>query len=219
MPFKLSLNYLGMTFNPCRCYTEYTPVMDVAILFGTSPGPTADERFAAQRELVKGLVNKYEISKQKTLVSYVSQDTRPAVILKLKDNTDKNYVIKLADSIVNRKVISTMDKNLIFINNTVFSGDHGARDNVPKSILYFVDSKQIGDKGEINEFVERLRASKVKLVIVGQGDSVEKDALQPLAYDKESIFFANNMKDIDRLITPVSDALKPGTLLYIVLMK
>lgn len=184
--------------------------MDVAVVLGTSTGSSSDTNFDAQKELVKGLLKKYDISQKKTLVSYISMDTVPFITSKLGDARDKNDALRILDSVINRKQTTSMDNVLTFINDTVFSSERGARLGVPKSILYFVDTDQTGDKRAISQLAQKQRAANVKLVIVGQGGSVNKEDLTPVAYDEKSVFFPPDMKEIWKYVNPVSVALQPG---------
>ena len=189
---------------------DYTPVMDVAFLFGTSPGPLAVERFAAQKKLVKGILNRYEISRQKALVSLILKDDQPVVVLKLGDATNKHEASLAIDSLRNRKRTSSMANLLTFINNTVFSSGNGARQGVPKSILYFVDEKLSEIQNDVKEIAAKLREDNVKLVFVTQGDSVDVDKLKLFVPDEHTIFTEPNLTTLDRSVTPVSAALKPS---------
>ena len=188
----------------------YTPIVDLAFLLGTSPGPLANERFAAQKNLVKGILKKYDVSKKKALISLILKDTQPFIALNLGDTTNKKDAELLIDSLRNRKRTIPMANALAFINNTVFTVRNGARPGVPKSILYFVDDMETGNRNNANEIAGKLREYKVKLVIVNQGDPVETDKLKLLAPGNESVFSVPDLKNIDRFIVPVSDALKPG---------
>ena len=189
---------------------DYTPVMDVAFLFGTSPGPLADERFAAQKKLVKGILNRYEISRQKALVSLILKDDQPVVVLKLGDATNRHEASLAIDSLRSRKRTSSMASLLTFINNTVFSSGNGARQGVPKSILYFVDEKLSENQNALKNIAAKLREDNVKLVFVMQDDSVDDDKLKLLVPDDHTLFTAPSLKTIDRHVTPVANALKPG---------
>ena len=189
---------------------DYTPIVDLAFLLGTSPGPLANERFAAQKNLVKGILKKYDVSKKKALISLILKDTQPFIALNLGDTTNKKDAELLIDSLRNRKRTIPMVNALAFINNTVFTVRNGARPGVPKSILYFVDDMETGNQNNANEIAGKLREYKVKLVIVNQGDPVETDKLKLLAPGNESVFSVPDLKNIDRFIVPVSDALKPG---------
>ena len=140
----------------------------------------------------------------------ILKDTQPVIALNLGDTTNKKDAELLIDSLRNRKRTIPMANALAFINNTVFTVRNGARPGVPKSILYFVDDMETGNRNNANEIAAKLRESKVKLVIVNQGDPVETDKLKLLAPGNESVFSVPDLKNIDRFIVPVSDALKPG---------
>ena len=189
--------------------------MDLAFVFGTSPGPLASERFAAQKDLVNGILKKYDISKQKALVSFILKDTQPILRLKLGGITNREDVAVKIASLRNRKQIVPMASLLAFVNNTVFSVNNGARLGVPKSILYFVDSKDPGSHSEVSKIAAKLKEDEVKLVFVAQGNSVDIHKLNLLAPRKPSVFSPTDLKTTNKLVIPIAGALKPGMLAYL----
>lgn len=196
------------------CRVGYSPIVDIAFLLGTSPGTLANEQFAAQKNIVKGILKKFDLSKNKALISLILKDTQPFLALKLGGTTNRKDAELLIESLKNRKRTVPLASALAFIYNTVFSVSNGARPGVPKSVLYFIDDRQTGDQNNANEIAAKLREAKVKLVIVTQGDSMDTDKLNYLAPDKESILSLPDSKSADRFILPISDALKPGKFLY-----
>lgn len=189
-------------------------MLDLAILFGTSPTANSKERFAAQKKLVKDILKKYDLSKEKTLVSFIMNEKPPVSIMKLGDITDKTMAVRLIDSIVDHKKNIDLGNALAFIREKVFSPDQGARPNVPKSVLIFIDSKNIGDLREASEVSKKLKDEGIKLIIIGQGNDINKNGLVPLAYNGSTIFFPPDMEEIEKLVRPVSDAIKPGEWIF-----
>ena len=181
--------------------------MDLAILTGTSPAVDADSKFEAQKTLIKEVLGQYDLSRDKTLVSFVSRDTQPVLLSKLGDITDRNTAINFVNTMKNPKKSGDLDGYLSFIKETVFSLKQGARANVPKSILIFEDSKRTGDKAD--EVSQSLKDKKMKLVIVGLGNDIDKNNLEKLG-DKESIFFPPELESIGAVGKPVARALRPG---------
>ena len=197
------------TFSNAFSSLEQSPKFDLAILTGTAED-IGDKKFTAQKALIKSLLKKHDISKNATLVAFVSHDTTPVVLSRIGDVMDKKMALMLADAISNKGRESSLDKALRKINNTVFSIAEGARPNTPKSMLLFVDSKNIGEIKTVSAIAKKLKDEKTKLVIIGMGDSVDKDILRPLAYDKESVFFPPDLDSLEKLTDPVTKALKPG---------
>lgn len=191
--------------------SEQSPKFDLAILTGTT-ADTGDKKFSAQKALVKSILKKHDISKNATLVAYVSHDTTPMILSRIGDVMDKKMALMLVDAINNKGRESSLDVALMRINNTVFSTAEGARPNTPRSILLFVDSKNTGDIKAVSAIAKKLKDEKTKLVIIGMGKDIDRDILRPLAYDKESIFFPPDLESMEKLTDPITKALKPGEL-------
>ena len=126
---------------------------------------------------------------------------------------DKATAIRLADAVLNSGDSSDSAGALQLVNDTVFAPGNGARSNVPKSIVMFVDKKDIADSRVINELAKRLKEEGTKLVIIGMGNDVDKDALKPLVHNNGAVFFPPNLDEVQRIVDPVLAALKPGNVI------
>ena len=189
----------------------------MAIIFGSSE-PDSIKKYSAQRTIIKSVLDKLDISTTSVLPAFVSHGKPPILNSRIGEIVDKATAIRLADAVLNSGDSSDSAAALQLVNDTVFAPRNGARLNVPKSIVMFVDKKDIGDSRIINELAEQFKEEGAKLVIIGMGKDVDKDALKPLAHNNGAIFFPPNLDEVQRIVDPVLAALKPGNLIKIVLL-
>ena len=183
--------------------------VDLAVLLGSSK-PSAEEKFGAQKAFVKKIFSKFDISRKTMLPAFVSLGPVPRVVSKIGEVTDRLMAARIIDEIRNYNDSSDMSSALKLVKNYVFSEDQGARPNVPKSILMFVDKKNTGDSKVLNELAEQFKRDGTKLVVIGLGDEVDKEALKPLVHKNGAIFLPPTLNELRKITEPVYGTLKPG---------
>ena len=159
---------------------------------------------------MKKLIGKFDISRQAVLPAFVSYGPIPTAVSRIGDITDKLMADLTIDRIRNSNDSSDLSGALNLVKNYVFSPEQGARPNVARSILMFVDKKNKGDSKVINELGKQFKDDGTKLVVVGLGDEVDKEALKPITHKNGAVFFPPTLEDLERSIEPVSVALLPG---------
>ena len=191
--------------------------LDLAIIFGSSE-PNSVKKINAQRTFIKSALEKLDISKKAVLPAFVSHGKPPALNSRIGKIIDKAAAIRLSDTVPNSGDSSNAASALLLVNDTVFAPGNGARLNVPKSVIMFVDTKDIGDSRVINELAKRFKEEDTKLVIIGMGKDVDKDALKPLVHNNGAIFFPPNLEEMQKIVDPVVAAIKPGKHCYVCLI-
>ena len=191
--------------------------LDLAIIFGSSE-PNSVKKINAQRAFIKSALEKLEISKTEVLPAFVSHGKPPVLNSRIGEITDKATAIRLADAVPNSRDSGYSASALQLINDTAFAPGNGARLDVPKSIIIFVDKKDIGDSRVINELAKQFKEEGTKLVIIGIGKDVHKDALKPLVHNNGAIFFPPNLEEMQRIVDPVVAAIKQGKHCYVCLI-
>ena len=184
--------------------------LDLAILLGSSE-PNSVEKFKAQKTFVKNIFGKFKISRNGMLPAFVSLGPVPKAISKIGEVTDKLMAAKIMDGMRNYNDSNDMSSALKLVKNYVFSKDQGARLNVPKSILMFVDKKNTGDSKQLNHLAAQFKKEGTKLIVIGLGEEVDKKALKPLVHKNGAIFFPPALDELERITEPVYKILKPGT--------
>lgn len=183
--------------------------VDISILLGSSQ-PNANGKFKAQIAFVKKLIGKFDISKQAILPAFVSYGPIPTAVSRIGEITNKLMAERTIDRIRNSNDSSDLSSALSLVKNYVFSTEQGARPNVARSILVFVDKKNEGDPKVINELGKKFKDDRTKLVIIVLGDEVDKETLKPMTHKNGVIFFPPTLEDLEKSIEPVSLALQPG---------
>ena len=182
--------------------------VDLAIILGSSK-PNAGEKLRAQKAFVKKIFTKFDISRKAMLPAFVSLGPVPTVVSRIGEVTDRLMAARIMDGLRNFNDSSDMSNALMLVKNYVFSTDQGSRLNVPKSILIFVDKKNTGDSKKLNQLAAQFKKEGTRLVVIGLGDEVDKEALKPLAHKNGAIFFPPTLDDLGSIIVPVVRTLKP----------
>ena len=183
--------------------------VDLAILLGSSK-PNAGEKFRAQKAFVKKIFNKFDISRKAMLPAFVSLGPISMVVSRIGEVTDRVMAARIMDTMSNFDDSSDISSALMLVKTYVFPTDQGARPNVPKSILMFVDKKNTGDSKVLNKLAAQFKKEGTQLVIIGLGDEVDKEALKPLVHKNGAIFFPPTLDELEKIIEPVYGTLKPG---------
>ena len=189
-------------------FLSATP-LDLAIIFGSSE-PDSIKKFNAQQAFIKSALEKLDISKKSVLPAFISHGAPPILKSRIGEIMDKATAIRLTGALLNSGDSTDPAAAMRLVNSTVFVPENGARPNVPKSIVMFVDKKDIGDRTVINKLAKRFKEEGTKLVIIGIGKDVDKDALKPLVNNNGAVFFPPNLEEMQRIVNPVIVAIKPG---------
>lgn len=179
------------------------------VLLGTSD-PDASRKFNFQKNFVNTLLEKFDISRDGTLTGVVSYGLPPSIEWRLGSRVDKVSTKESINKLRNSGYSTDIDKAFALVNDTILKTSQGARPNTPKSVLMFVDKKSIGDQKKITDMAKYFKDEKIRLVIVGLGNAIDKEMLKPLAFDENSYFFPPSLEEIQPLVKPVVAAILPG---------
>ena len=186
-------------------------LLDLAVIIGSS-GSDAGEKLRAQKAFVKKIFSKFDISRKAVLPAFVSLGPVPTAVSRIGEVTDRLMAARIMDVMRIFYESGDVSSALNVVKNYVFSTDQGARLNVPKSILMFVDKKNLGDSKMLNKLAAQFKEEGTKLVVVGLGNEVDKEALKPLVHKNGAVFFPPTLDELEGIIEPVYRNLKsiPG---------
>ena len=165
--------------------------MDIAFAFGAD-GPNAQSTFAAEMLVAKNIVKKHKVSPAATLVSTILYDSDAYVKSKFQDGDDQGKVIAEIDNIRRIKDGNNVAAALKIAQSQVFTTASGARANIPKVLVLFVDKMRTRDP-ESGRIAKELRNNGVKVIVVAVGPEVEKDAVSRLVGDSKDILYPSQL--------------------------
>ncbi len=194
---------------------------DLFVLLGSS-NPDADQKFAAQKSLLKSLIEKLDISDRSTLVSFVSYNKPPVFNTRIGEDTNRDETLRTLNRIINYQQSSHIAAALQSVNNSIFSRSSVAKRPVAKrpsvakipsvatSVMMFVDKRDVDDKRVINQVAKHFKDNGIKLVIIAIGGDVDGDYLKTLASDENSVFFPPNLDELKMSSVAIDKAIQPG---------
>ena len=108
------------------------------------------------------------------------------------------------------RINSDLYQALTLINATFLNTVVGTRANAQKKILMFVEDNPVGEQSRMEALAKSLKDRKVKLVIVATGRNESKPPLDVFAYNPNSFFAPITLKNLKKMLEPVSSALQSG---------
>ncbi len=183
--------------------------LDVGVLFGAD-GSNADATLNAEKELIKKVIDRVDIGPSAILVGAILYESTPEVVFKLGDYVTRQQLKQAVDGIQRSKGGNDIIKGLQMVRDQLFNERYGARRNVPKTLIVFVD-KRLRSENEVKQVVRiarDLREKRVKIIAIGIGREVNKKLLTSLTNDK--IFHPPTLESVGDILTGVSEASKPG---------
>ena len=183
------------------------------ILLGASD-PDASRKFNFQKNFINTILEVLNISRDSILTGVISYGLTPSIEWRLGDRVDRVATKGSINKLQNPGYSTEIDKALTLANDTLLKTSQGARLNTPKSVLMFLDKKSVGDQKKIADMAKYFKDEKIKLVIVGLGNDIDKEMLKPLAFDENSYFFPPSLAEMQPLVKPVAAAIQPGMLLH-----
>ena len=184
---------------------------DIGVLFGAS-GKNARNTFDAEKSFATKLLDQYNISPTQTLIGAVTYAKDASVTMPFGSATSKEGVKNAIARLRYPGDGANLRKALEVARDQLFSVTQGARRNVPKTLIVFVDKKSSSVPAELSSVVESLRTKRIKIIAVGIGDEVDPKELQILADDKDALFFPPTLEELERQVIPVVEASQPGKL-------
>lgn len=188
--------------------------MDMAVLIG-SASDKADKLYREQIAFIIEYLKNYKIGADGVLPGVISNTQDPSVLLNIGSLSTSSEVIDFLQNSKNIKEEPDLEKAILLIRDHLFKFENGARRDVQKSILIFLD-KNVQISNELQIMMSNLRKSGVRTVIIGQGDDVDKDKLVPLlpTDDIDAFFFPEDLLSLKRFLKPIVDRLLPGNTIY-----
>ena len=182
--------------------------LDLAVLFGGS-GLNSDSTFVAQKRFIKSLLGRHKISRDATLLGALNYCEDAKIAMKIGSAINLDMTKKLIDNIMFNKDTCNLTKALEIARNTLFAETNGARRNVPKTLILFIDETMSNLPLTALDAAQRLKDDGIKVVVIALNSKVDPKTLNALA-DKGALFLPSSLEEMERQVIPVVQAVLPG---------
>lgn len=180
--------------------------LDVVFILGAT-GQNAEQTFKTQKEFVIKLFDEYKISSEDMLPGLVTYSARNVInigdVSNKKDAVDVFRKLRFIDSGTNAVIALQRSAS------DVLTTEKGARKNVPKFVLLFVDDEdQINDslRNHIKDFEDR----NIKVVIVAIGPDITADKATKLSSDNVDVIYVSRPTMLIDQVAKVGKLLSEG---------
>ncbi len=181
-------------------------------MFGAD-GANADATFAAEKELIKKMIDKSDIAQSATLFGAVIYDTDANLAIRFGDVYSKENAKNAIERLQRIRAGNNLARGLEVARDRLFNEKYGARRNVAKTLIVFVDKKSSSE--EINRMAtvaKQLQDSGVKMIVIGVGSEVDEKQLSALASDSTTLFKPPTLESLKDVLSKMAEASIPGKL-------
>ena len=181
--------------------------VDLGFIFGAD-GVHADRNFNAAKDLAKRMVEKYNISKASALVGGIIYDDSARLLWKLGDAGDVRATVSKIEKLTRSRRGRNLQKALEIARDDLYNVENGARRNIPKTLVIFVDANPTGDSLPI--VARELKQSGVKIVVVATSFEVDPAVAKEIASDKALVETPDLARTLNKTLDAVLFRSKPG---------
>ena len=185
----------------------YKKPLDLAFLIG-STGKDAEKVFNDGKEIIKKMLDSFEVSKPKTLVAVVDYSGKPTVKIPFKSGenpvTLKENIKKLP-----RGVGGLLEDGIKLVANELFTPKHGSRASAKKSLVIITNEE---DLPEAEKEKKKLKKKGVKVVVLGLGDQVKPKKAKKLPSTPNLLEVADSLKKKPQVVDELVEKVTQGIL-------
>ena len=159
--------------------------LDLGIIFGSN-GKNAPVLFAAEKELAKKMIERYGISSSTTLIGAISYDNDAKVEWRFGDVIDAKSTVDKIDRLQRLRNGNNVLKALEIARDDLFTKRNGARKDVPKTLIVFIDKTGMRDK-RLEDTAKQLKDKGVKVIVIAIGPEVDKTDVAGIASSPKDV--------------------------------
>ena len=126
------------------------------------------------------MVEKYDISNSAALFGAISYDNDARVEWRFGDVIDAKSTIDRIDRLRKLRNGNNVLKALQLARDDLFSIDTGARRDVPKTLIVFIDKAEVRDQ-RLQDTAKQIKDKGVKMIVIAMGPEVEKKVVAGIA--------------------------------------
>ena len=166
--------------------------------------------FAAEKELAKKMIEKYDISSSATFVSAITFDNDAKAEWKFGDVIDLRSVNDRIDKLRKLRPGNNILKALEIARDDVFSIKNGARRAVPKTLIVFIDKTEMRDQ-RLEDAAKQLKDRGVKVIVIAIGPEVNKKDVAGIASSPEDLIKPSDFfKSKEEVLSQAVALSRPG---------
>ena len=164
--------------------------LDLGIVFGSN-GENAQFTFAAEKELAKKMIDKYDISTSATLIGAISYDNDARVEWRFGDVIDAQSTIERIDRLQRYRNGNNVLKALEIARDVLFKINNGARRDVPKTLIVLIDKTEARDQ-RLGDTAKQLKDKGVKVIVIAIGPEVDKKDVAGIVSDPKDVISSSD---------------------------
>ena len=142
------------------------------------------------------MIEKYDISNSATLIGAISYDNDARVEWRFGDVIDAKSTVDRIDRLQRSRNGNNVLKALEIARDDLFSLKNGARKDVPKTLIVFIDKPEMRNQ-ELHDTAKQLKDKGVKVIVIAIGPEMNK---------KDVAGIASSPKDVISLPDPSESA-------------
>ena len=186
--------------------------LDLGIVFGAS-GRDASATFALEKDLVKKILDKYVISKSATLLGAIVYDSDARIAIKFGDAMNVAESKDAIDRLQRTSSGNSLGKALEVARDRLFSEKYGARRNVAKTLVVFVDTKANDmPVDKLGGVAKDMIDAGVKIVVVAIGSEIDNKQVAAITSGSTTLFKPPTLDNVEDLVPSITEGAKPGKL-------
>ena len=162
-----------------------------------SSGSLARE-YNKEKQFLKSVAEKFQISESGTRAGVVTFSSRTEHSIRLNDHFDTASFNTAVDNIPLMGLQTRIDLALRLAQKELFREENGARSDRPKVLILLTDGEQTTIDGYEDPRIpaEEIRASGVRLLVVGIGQGVNKNDLRDIAGHERNVYTVSSFDDL-----------------------
>ena len=181
-------------FSSEKTVYDCTGAIDINILLDSSASMRLD--YQLQVAFIEKLVDLLGLARSGPHASLVAYSKKADPIIDLKDGYDSDLFKNRISTAIFEGKDSRFDRAFYLARVALFDPKRGARNNVPKVVLFITDGKHTNKETTALDMAEELKDLGVQIIVVAIGGGVDKEMLREIATSNESIYFEQSFNNL-----------------------
>lgn len=172
-------------------------------------GPKSSTFFKREKHFVNSLLSSYVISPLATQIGAIVYGRNARVAFALNRHGSQSSLRTAIDKMRHPGDGGNIGEALQLARISLFSQENGARYNMQKSLVIFLNEKTMGDEKELRTELQALKSSGVRFVVIGLDGNVDRRITSEIA-SRNAMFFPPGLEQLEAYLYPVYRATFEG---------